>query len=159
VEAGIVLAVALAALAVVTVVVLARRRRAPAYEEDLLLDPDDLAELDQLLDQVAVEERPVHDSLLKARLDLLVSRGVPVRRVVAAGAPGAATVGFADGTAVTVTSLRAAESGVLLMHASRGRVLLRGYRHDEQGRLLLRFGWSGRRADVEVVALGLEQPP
>lgn len=153
------LVAAVAALVVVTAVLLTRRRRPPPPADDLLLDPDDLAELDRLLEQAAAEERPVHDSLLKARLDLLVSRGVPVRRVVAAAAPGAVTVGFADGTAVTVASLRAAESGVLLMHAGRGRVLLRGYRHDDQDRLLLRFGWPGRRSDVEVVALGLEQPP
>jgi hypothetical protein len=71
--------------------------------------------------------------------------------------PGAATVGFADGTAVTVASRRAAEAGVLLMRVSRSRVVLRGYRH-EDGNLVLCFSHAGMGRDVEVVALGLEQP-
>jgi hypothetical protein len=164
VEAGALLAVALVVVAVLLggFVLLGNRRRGRAAagppDGTELLAPDDLAELAALLDQVEVEERHARDSLLITRLDVLVAREIPVRRVIpAAGVPGAATVGFADGTAVTVASRKAAEAGVLLLHATKYRVLLRGYR-TEGGHLVLRFRRDGSGRDLEVVALGLEQP-
>jgi len=158
-----VLAVALVVVAVLLGgLVLLRNRRgpgrdAPGPDGRELLSPDDVAEVAALLAQVEAEERHTRDSLLSSRLDVLVAREIPVRRVTPAAIQGAATVGFADGTAVTVASRKAAEAGVLLLQATRYRVLLRGYR-EEDGHLVLRFRRDGSGRDLEVVALGLDQP-
>jgi hypothetical protein len=131
------------------------RRHAPVEEH--LLHPDDVAELEAALRRAEEEERHSRDLLLCTRLDLLVSRAVPVRRVAPAAVSGAATVGFADGTALTVTGRRAAEAGVLLMWTTERTVVLHHYCR-EDGRVVLSFRRSGMAGGLEVVALGLEQP-
>jgi hypothetical protein len=133
------------------------RSDAPRETTHELLDPVDLAELEELLGRADAEERAVRDSLICTRLDLVLARKVPVRRVTPSAIRGAVTVGFADGTALTVASCRPAEGGVLLMWTSHSRVLLDRY-HREDGRLLLTFRKDGRRERLEVVALGLDQP-
>jgi hypothetical protein len=157
----VVVLIVLAVLAVGAVVVARRRAAASSGNApettDELLDPMDLAELEELFGRADAEERAVHDSLLCTRLDLVLARKVPVRRVTASAVRGAATVGFADGTAITVASCRPAEGGVLLMWTSHSRVVLDRYHH-EDGRLLLTFRKDGRRERMDVVALGLDQP-
>jgi hypothetical protein len=66
-------------------------------------------------------------------------------------------VGFADGTALTVTSRRPAATGVLLMWSGHQRVLLHHYAR-EGGDLVLTFRRAGVAGGVELVALGLDQP-
>ncbi|GAA4896706.1 hypothetical protein GCM10025789_13160 [Tessaracoccus lubricantis] len=105
-----------------------------------------------------VEERVF--ALLMVRLDLLVHRRAPVRKVSAGPARRTARLHFADGTTFIVRSRRAGSSAAVLnalLHG--GAVLLQSWRWQDDG-LVLTLAVPGRRRIVahEMVLLGADQP-
>lgn len=120
-------------------------------------DPADLAELTVAMDAIANEHRIGHqeftESGLRLRLQHVIRRRCPVRRIAAAPIPGATRICFADGTGILV---RSQQGGLaLLVHQARHQpVCLRSCRWSPDGPELV-FDYRG--GQFSAVVVGFDQ--
>jgi hypothetical protein len=136
-----------------------RRRRGvrPDRADRLGVAPDDAADLAGRLAAVEADEGEDRDRRLARRLDVVVTRRVPVRVVEAVPTRGAARVRFADGTAVFVRGVIPGDVGVLASWVAEGSVLPQRCSTEADGTHLDLASPSGRRT-LSIVVTGYDQP-
>jgi hypothetical protein len=143
-------------LAVVALVVLTRPRWRPPTGGAGLLDPFDVAELADRFDAVHAEHARGQQALLQARLEPLVTRQVPVRRVEAIAELRSVRVRFADGTAVMVRGEVPGDAGVLAAVIRRHEVVPSSWSTGPRGTRVV-FDWSNGRRHLAMLVSGLDQ--
>lgn len=112
--------------------------------------------LHEALERVWAEHSRSAETLLYARLHLLVQRGVPVRAIRRAPGGQVVRVVFADNTVVLCHGTGSGDFGRLGMAMHRSAVRLGGYAHEETG-TRLEFRWPPDQ-HLAAVAVGLDQP-
>jgi len=112
--------------------------------------------LHEALERVWAEHSRSAETLLYARLHLLVQRGVPVRAIRRAPGGQVVRVVFADNTVVLCHGTGSGDFGRLGMAMHRSAVRLGGYAHVETG-TRLEFRWPPDQ-HLAAVAVGLDQP-
>jgi hypothetical protein len=112
--------------------------------------------LHEALERVWAEHSRSAETLLYARLHLLVQRGVPVRAIRRAPGGQVVRVVFADNTVVLCHGTSSGDFGRLGMAMHRSAVRLGGYAHEETG-TRLEFRWHPDQ-HLAAVAVGLDQP-
>jgi hypothetical protein len=120
-------------------------------------DPVGPEALDAALERVWAEHAGDADTLLAARLRLLVHRGVPARAL--RPAPGTRTVRvvFADGTVVLCRGTGQGDFGRLGLAMLHHSVRLGSFRSASDGGTRLEFRWHPDQR-LAAVAVGLDQP-
>lgn len=121
----------------------------PAATTDLGLDPADVAELQAVARRV-LGELPEPSSALVRHLQVLVARGVPVRRIDASGWPQRWFLGFADGSRVVVTAPDPTPVIAMRLAIVHGTVRLQRILHVEGG---LQLEFAGVQARHRVLAV------
>lgn len=145
----------LVALAVVLGRWLRRRRARQTAGSDLPdLSPQELTELEQGFARVEREESGILETLLAARLRVLVSRGVPLRAMRPAPGEHAARLVFANGTVLICRAERPGDLYALAIRVHREGARLASWGSGPDG-TVLRFSWPEGGADL--IALGLDQ--
>lgn len=125
------------------------RRHAPA--------PTRRDELDARLDAVFLDAVEQRDGVIASRLQVVVTRGVPMRSLEAVPELRAVRLCFADGTRVFGRGAQPGDLGVLCTQMRRHVVVPTRARRDGAGmHLILRI--EGRKDEVDVVVTGLDQP-
>lgn len=128
------------------------------HKEDpqLLLCPQDLADLRTAAARVAGEFPVSAPEIIVATATRLLRRNVPVRGVAGTAiAPGVAELRFADGTVAIVRTDRSGDLGRLAVWLVQGRVSLLGF-DAAAGRVTLQLAHDGHR--LRLTALGVRQP-
>ena len=114
-------------------------------------------DLDVRLDAAFAEMVDQRDELIASRLDQVVLRQVPVRRLEAVPELHTVRLCFADGTRMFGKGEKPGDLGVLSMLVAKHVVSPTRSRRDGAGNhLMLRV--EGRREPVDVVITGLDQP-
>ncbi|MDQ3054551.1 MAG: hypothetical protein M3R66_12290 [Actinomycetota bacterium] len=114
-------------------------------------------DLDVRLDAAFAEMVDQRDELIASRLDQVVIRQVPVRRLEAVPELHTVRLCFADGTRMFGKGAKPGDLGVLSMLVAKHVVRPTRSRRDGAGNhLMLRV--EGRREPVDVVITGLDQP-
>lgn len=132
-----------------------RRHDRPAPEEEFPgLSPAELAELERGFARVERETSGTLETLLAARLRVLVSRGVPLRAMRRAPGEHTARLHFANGTVLIGQAERPGELYALAVQMHREGVQLASWHAGPDG-TVLRFSWPQGGADLLV--LGLDQ--
>lgn len=128
------------------------------HREDpqLLLSPEDLAELETAAARVAGEFAVSAPEVIAATAARLLRRRVPVRGVSGSAlAPGVAELRFADGTVVIVRAGHSGDLGRLAVWLVQGTVSLLGF-EAAPGRVTLEVAHDGHR--LRLTTLGVRQP-
>lgn len=139
-------------------------RRTRRHDEELprtdrldQFDPNDLAELTASMAAIAAEHNQTRAELstssLRARLQGVITRRCPVRRISAAPIPGATRISFADGTGILVRCQQG-RLALLAYEASRYPVCLRACQPGPEGPELV-FDYYG--GEITAVVVGFDQ--
>jgi len=141
-------------LAVVGLGVWLLRRDHLAQPGNQIAEPIDL---DVRLDAAFAETVNQRDELIASRLDQVVVRQVPVRRLEPVPELHTVRLCFADGTRMFGKGAKPGDLGVLSMLVAKHMVWpTRSHRDGAGNHLMLRV--EGRRDPVDVVITGLDQP-
>jgi len=141
-------------LAVIGLGIWLLRRGHLAQPRNEIAEPLDL---DVRFDAVFAETVGQRDELIASRLDQVVVRQVPVRRLEPVPELHTVRLCFADGTRMFGRGARPGDLGVLSMLVAKHIVSPTRSRRDGAGNhLMLRV--EGRREPVDVVITGLDQP-
>ncbi|WP_432559603.1 hypothetical protein [Granulicoccus sp. GXG6511] len=120
-------------------------------------DPNDLSELSASLRAIVAEHHAAlpadAESRLRSRLQRVISRRSPVRRIAAAPIPGATRIWFADGTGILVRCQQG-RLALLAYQASRHPVCLTSCRLGPNGPELV-FDYQG--GQFTAVVVGFDQ--
>lgn len=122
----------------------------------LLLTPQDLAELEAAATRVAGEYAVSAPEIIVATATRLLHRRVPIRGIAGTAlAPGVAELRFADGTVAIVRAEHPGDLGRIAVGLAHGRVTLLDF-VTAAGRVGLDVVHDGRR--LRLTALGVRQP-
>lgn len=146
--------VALAVAAAFARAVRSRRAGTASAEATPALTPDDRAELERGFARIEQEVAGTLETLLAARLQVLVSRGVPLRAMRSAPGEHTARLLFANGTVLIGRAERPGELYALAIQVHREGVAVESWHADPAG-TVVRFRWPAGSADL--VVMGLDQ--
>lgn len=134
-----------------------RTCRADEPSDAAVVGGADAAEMERRFRAVALGEAEARHRRLVVRLQPLVQRAVPVRKVEAAPGLPSARIRFADGTTVVVRGHAPGDVGVLAVWALRASFPPVTCSTDADG-VHLAFALPGGRRRLSVLVTGLDQP-